>query len=134
MVFMIHWQSWKLLWLSDAGRLSEQALLESGMDIRADVIVAGMHKTDFSLTSPFLAAVSPKTIIIPRLSGSAMDETRIAQLKNWQDAPFQIINRQKTGGLTLTISEKGELMIHGFLDGSSVALNRLAISPVTDNP
>lgn len=123
LVFMIHWKGWKLLWLGDAGRLSEQALLESGTDLKADLIVAGLHQSDFSLTPEFLEAVAPQAIILPRLAGSPMDAPRLAQLESWRNnAPFQIIDRQQTGGLTLTMDEKGQLVIDGFLDKSSISL------------
>ena len=121
---MIHWKDWKLLWLSDAGRLSEQALLESGMDLKADLIVAGLHQSDFSLTKPFIDAVAPQVIIIPRLAGSKMDGPRLEQIERLRNPSLQIIDRQQTGGLTLTIDEKGRLVIDGFLDKSTVTLTR----------
>ncbi len=124
LIFMIHWKDWKLLWLSDAGRLSEQALLESGMDLKADLIVAGLHQSDFSLTKPFIDAVAPQVIIIPRLAGSKMDGPRLEQIERLRNPSLQIIDRQQTGGLTLTIDEKGRLVIDGFLDKSTVTLTR----------
>lgn len=62
---MIHWQTWRILWLGDAGRLSEQKLLEYNIDLKADLIVAGLHQSDYSLTKPFIDAVAPQAIIIP---------------------------------------------------------------------
>jgi len=122
LVFMLRWRGWNILWLGDAGRLSEQELLASGMDLRADLIVAGFHETDFSLTDAFLSAVEPQVLILPRLPGSQMDVYRIAQREQWLKEPFRIIDRQETGGLTLTIGEDGDLVIAGFLDGSEMRL------------
>lgn len=124
LIFMIHWKDWKLLWLSDAGRLSEEALLESGIDLKADLIVAGQHKSDFSLTKSFIDAVAPQAIIIPRLAGSKMDGPRIEQIERLRSTSTKIIDRQQTGGLTLTIDERGQLVIHGYLDKSSFSLRR----------
>lgn len=129
MVFMLRWSGWKILWLGDAGRLTERELIASGADIRADVIVAGFHESDFSLTDPFLVAVGPQAVILPRLPGSKMDGQRVAQLKTWRDAPFEIIDRQQTGGLTVTVSTEGELVLSGFLDKSETRLP----PPVTPN-
>jgi len=122
MILMLHWRDWKILWLGDAGRRSEHELLTSGIDLRADLIVAGFHETDFSLTNSFLAAVEPQAIILPRLPGSQMDLPRTAQSEKWIKEPFAIIDRQETGGLTLTIGEDDELVIAGFLDGSETRL------------
>jgi ComEC/Rec2-related protein len=124
LVFMIHWNGWKLLWLSDAGRLSEQVLLESGIDLKADLIVAGLHQSDFSLTKDFIDAVAPQTIIVPRLAGSKMDIPRLEQMERLGKNSIHITDRQQTGGLTLTIDEKGQLVIDGYLDKSSFTLKR----------
>ncbi|MES2982890.1 MAG: ComEC/Rec2 family competence protein [Verrucomicrobiota bacterium] len=124
LVFMIHWKGWKLLWLGDAGRLSEQALLENGIDLKADLIVAGLHQSDFSLTKPFIDAVSPQAIIIPSLAGSKMDGPRLEQTERLRNTSLKIIDRQKTGGLTLTVDEHGRLVIDGYLDKSSYNLRR----------
>jgi competence protein ComEC len=118
---MMHWNVWKLLWLGDAGRLSEQALLESGIDLKADLIVAGLHQSDFSLTKDFVDAVAPQTIIVPRLAGSKMDMPRLEQMERLGKNSIHIIDRQQAGGLTLTV-EKERLMIRGFLDQSVVEL------------
>ncbi len=123
LVLMLHWKGWKMLWLGDAGRLSEQALLNSGQNLRADLIIAGLHSSDLSLTPAFLDAVSPQAIILPRLTGSKMDEARSSQIQSWKSSPFQIIDKQKTGGLTITV-EEGRLMIRGFLDGSEFEMKR----------
>ncbi len=124
LIFMIHWKGWKLLWLGDAGRLSEQALLENGIDLKADLIVAGQHKSDFSLTKPFIDAVAPQAIIIPRLAGSKMDGPRIEQIQRLRNPSLQIIDREQTGGLTLTIDDEGQLVISGHLDRSSTMLRK----------
>jgi competence protein ComEC len=123
LVFMLHWQGWKILWLGDAGRLSEQALLESGIDLKADLIVAGLHQSDFSLTKPFIDTVAPQAIIIPRLAGSKMDSSRLEQVQRLRNTSIKIIDRQQTGGLTLSIHENNQLVIGGYLDKSKIALN-----------
>jgi len=123
LVFMIHWKTWRILWLGDAGRLSEQKLLEYNIDLKADLIVAGLHQSDYSLTKPFIDAVAPQAIIIPRLAGSKMDGPRLEQIQRLRNPSLQIIDRQQTGGLTLTIEEE-KLVIDGYLDESSHSLER----------
>jgi competence protein ComEC len=122
LIFMLHWQDRKILWLGDTGRLSEQALLQSGMSLKADIIVAGLHQSDFSLTKPFIDAVDPRAIIIPRLAGSKMDSSRLEQIERLRNTSIKIIDRQQSGGLTITV-EEGSLVIRGFLDKSNIALN-----------
>lgn len=123
LVFMIHWKNWKILWLGDAGRLSEQALLQNGTDLKADIIVAGLHQSDLSLTQGFIDAVKPQAIIIPRIAGSKMDGPRLERIEHLRHSDIQIIDRQKTGGLTLAIEEEA-LVISGHLDRSSTLLRK----------
>lgn len=118
MVFRMDWHGRKILWFSDAGRLSEQALLDSGIDLKADVIIAGFHESDLSLTDEFIAAVAPQAIVIPRPPGSVVDLYRTAQIVRWRKAGLTIIDQLRTGGLTVTIAGNGDLLFNGYLDES----------------
>jgi ComEC/Rec2-related protein len=124
MVFRLHWKGWKILFTADAGRPSEQALLGSGSDVSADVIVAGLHEDDLSLSEPFISAVKPHTIIVASPAGSAMDGTREFQKKSWEKKGMRVIDQTKTGGLTLTLSSAGELVIRGYADGSEFIIRQ----------
>ena len=118
LVFRLHWRSRTILFTGDSGRISEQALLDSGLDLRADVIVAGLHESDLSLTKPFIAAVKPQAIVIPRPAGCEMDRHRGFQETAWRKAGIRIIDQTDTGGLTVTVAEDGGLLFRGFFDGS----------------
>ena len=122
LVFRLHWRGRKILFTSDAGRLSEQALLDSGIDLSADVIVAGLHESDLSLTRPFVAAVNPQAIIVPRPSGSEMDWHRVLQKTEWRKLGIRVIDQTDTGGLTVTVDAEGQLLIRGFFDGSEISV------------
>ncbi len=124
LVLMMRWKTWKLLWLSDAGRLSEEAMLASGTDLKADVIVAGQHETDFSLTPDFLDAVSPRLIVTGRPAGSEMDAIREMQRKKWRKQGIRILDQEKTGGITVIARTDGSLVFEGFLDESETLLKR----------
>ena len=124
MVFRLHWKGWKILFTADAGRPSEQALRGSGSDVSADVIVAVLHEDDLSLSEPFISAVKPHTIIVASPAGSAMDGTREFQKKSWEKKGMRVIDQTKTGGLTLTLSRVGELIIRGYADGSEFIIKQ----------
>lgn len=122
LVFRLHWKGHRILFTGDAGRLSEQMLLDSGIDLSADVIVAGLHESDLSLTQPFIAAVGPRAIVIPRPAGSEMDWHRKSQKMAWPKKGIQVIDQTDTGGLTVTIDAGGSILIKGFLDGSETTV------------
>lgn len=122
LVFMMHWKGWKILWLGDAGRFSETAMLASGADLKADALVAGIHETDFSLTPEFLEAVDPQVIVTGRAAGSKMDSNRAVQLVKHEKKGIRILHQNETGGLTVTMSPGGKMVFAGYLDGSKVRL------------
>ncbi len=123
MVLRLHGKGWKILFTGDAGRLSEEALLESGTDLAADVIVAGLHENDLSLTDTFLSAVKPQAIIVASSAGSEMDRQREFQKKSWEKKGMRVIDQTETGGLTMTFAGEGNLVIQGFADGSEIRIN-----------
>ncbi|MEP2776935.1 MAG: ComEC/Rec2 family competence protein [Luteolibacter sp.] len=124
MVFMLNWAGWKILWLGDAGRLSEVAMLESGVDLKADVIVAGLHESDISLTQNFVHNVSPQAIVIPRRAGIEMDGFRGRQRRLWEKAGVKTMDQALTGGLTVSVGSGGKLVFEGFVDDSELKLGR----------
>lgn len=123
-VFMMYWKGWKILFLGDAGRLSEVAMLASGTDLKADVIIAGLHETDFSLTPDFLKAVDPQLVVISRSAGCGMDYIRVIQRKRWEKKGIRVLSQQETGGLTVTAGGNGALVFRGFADGSQTVIKR----------
>jgi competence protein ComEC len=122
LVFLLHWKNHRILFTGDTGRFGEQALLDSGIDLHADVIVAGLHESDLSLTKPFVAAVKPQAIVIPRPAGCEMDWHRAFQKNAWQKKGILVIDQTDTGGLTVTVGPAGELLIQGYLDGSETTV------------
>jgi competence protein ComEC len=122
MVVRIHWEGWKILWVGDAGRQGEERLLASGADLTSDVIVAGIHESDLSLTDPFVSAVNPQAIVVARPAGCEMDEHRGFQKKSWRKIGIRVIDQTETGGLTMTAGSGGELILQGFADGSETRL------------
>lgn len=124
LVFRIHWRGWKILWLSDAGRLTEEALLDSDISLKSDLIVAGMHESDLSLTPDFIAAVAPQALVIGRSVGSEMDSIRKHQAARWKKDGITVFSQTQTGGITLTVGPEDELIVEGFLDESRKILTR----------
>ncbi|MBC7980717.1 MAG: ComEC/Rec2 family competence protein [Armatimonadetes bacterium] len=124
LVFRMHWRGWRILWLGDAGRITEQALLDGGMDLGADVIATGNHESDLSLTGAFVAAVDPQAIVIARPPGEKTDFLRDLQRKDWKKKGILLIDQKHTGGLTVTMSEGGEMVFAGFADNSENILRK----------
>jgi len=124
LIIRLHWKGWKILFTGDSGRLSEEALIASGADLAADVIVAGLHEDDLSLTDAFVAVVKPQAIIVSSPAGSELDGLREFQKTSWERKGLRVIDQMRTGGLTVTVSAAGELVIKGFADGSETLIRK----------
>jgi len=74
MVLLAVVHGWRVLWVSDAGWITENDLRESGQDLRCDVLVTSRHATDACGTREFLDAVMPR-LVIRGSSGFTRDHT-----------------------------------------------------------
>lgn len=63
-VFRLTYHNTRFLFTGDADAAIEQALLEDGVDLRADVLKVGHHGSDTSTTEAFLDAVDPSVAVI----------------------------------------------------------------------
>ena len=63
-VVMLAYRDSRMLFMGDAGFQAEQRLLESGADLRADVLKVGHHGSAYSSAPSFVAAVHPRYAII----------------------------------------------------------------------
>ena len=124
MVFRLHWHGWRILFLSDAGWGIERAMLESGRDLGADVIVAGRHGSDSSMGASFLEAVKPRAIIAGHADFPAQERIPVRWAADCERRGIRLVHQGKTGAATLLPGENGSLEIRGFADGSSVSLTR----------
>jgi ComEC/Rec2-related protein len=121
-VFKLHWRGWKFLLTSDAGMGTEKKLLDAGIDLSADVIISGRHRTDLTLCDAFLNAVHPQVIIASNASFPAEEKLAPTQVAYWTSRGIQVLDQGVTGGVSARVGADGELRIVGFLSASPVTL------------
>jgi competence protein ComEC len=63
-VVMLAYRDFRMLFMGDAGFRTEQRLLETAADLRADVLKVGHHGSAYSSASAFVAAVHPRYAVI----------------------------------------------------------------------
>ena len=63
-VVMLAYRGFRMLFMGDAGFQAERRLLESGADIRADVLKVGHHGSAYSSAPRFIDAVRPRYALI----------------------------------------------------------------------
>ncbi|MFT3992126.1 MAG: ComEC/Rec2 family competence protein [Luteolibacter sp.] len=123
-IFRLHWKGWKILFTSDAGTDTEAAILQTGNDCSADVIVCGRPRHDSNLSDAFLTAVYPRAIIASNAVFPANETLLAEQVRYWKNQGIQVLDQQKTGGVTLTLGRDHELILRGFVDGSEVKVKK----------
>jgi len=103
LVIRLHWNGWRILFTGDAGFSTEMRLLESGVDLSADVIVMGRNATDYSGTTN---ADFPTSERIPTV-----------WRENLQKSGITLLDQQLTGAVTIVL-ENGNLILTPTLSGA----------------
>jgi competence protein ComEC len=121
-IFRLHWKGWKLLLTSDAGTSAEVELLAAGKDISADVIIAGRHRADLTLTDLFLDAVNPRVIVASHSAFPLAENLKPETVAYWRSRQIQVMHQGDTGAVTIRVDESGNLRLEGFVDKSVITL------------
>jgi len=96
-----------ILFMSDSGIQTEDALLASHSNVRSDVMIKGQHHSGHSGSEAFLDAARPRLIIAT--SRDFPDHERISD--NWADElqkrGIRLFRQDKTGAVTLRFHRDG---------------------------
>ncbi|MES2658247.1 MAG: ComEC/Rec2 family competence protein [Verrucomicrobiota bacterium] len=122
MISRLHWRGWKLLFTSDAGMKTERAMLGTGKNVSADVIIAGRNRGDESLGDAFLKAVNPQAIIASHSEFPLAEKLDPRAVAYWRSQGIRVIHQGESGGVTIRVDESGNLRLEGFADHSEMIL------------
>ena len=121
-VFRLHWRGWKLLFTSDAGMGTELKMLDAGIDLTADVIIAGRHRGDLTLCDRFLDGVNPQAVIASNSPFPVEERLAPATVDYWKSRGIQVVDQAESGGVTVRVDDAGNLRIEGFLSEAPLLL------------
>jgi len=121
MVLALVHDGWRILFTSDAGALLERRLLDSGINLRADVLVMGRHWSGVSGTDEFIDAVAPRVIV-----ASHAEFPRTAGIPDvWADwvrqSGITLLRQDQTGAVSIAF-KSNELVLRGFASGHALVL------------
>lgn len=105
-VLMIRYGETSFLFTGDAEREAEQALLDSGAELKADVLKVGHHGSDTSTSYPFLREVMPEYALISVGEGNSYEHPEEGALSRLRDADCKILRTDLNGDII--ISSDGE--------------------------
>jgi ComEC/Rec2-related protein len=122
MVTRLNWRGWRILFTSDTGWTAEQAMIDSGIDLSADVIVMGRNSRDGSGSDAFLAAVHPQAIV-----AAHSDSPITARIpENWlhacEERGIKVLHQGHTGAVSIVPMKNRSLELRGYVDGSVLVL------------
>ena len=123
MVLMLECRNTRILFMNDAGFIIEKALLESGEDLRADILVKGRHGDDFSGLPEFLNAVRPQAVVFtnadfPVTESVPDDWKQMLVRKN-----IRSFDQARSGAVIIRI-EKETTTVRGYCDGTELEVRR----------
>ncbi len=110
LVIKLHWHGWRILFTGDAGFITETRLLESDIDLGADLIIMGRNADDYSGTLSFINAVSPQAIISTNTDFPLNERIPEQWRELLQNKDIHLLDQQRTGAVTITL-KKGNLTL-----------------------
>jgi competence protein ComEC len=122
-VFLLECNGWRVLLTNDAGAIAERSMVQSGADLRADVIVAGRNRRDRSLGPDFLDAVRPRAVVATHADFPEQERIPEELIADLQRRGVPLFHQGQTGGVTLCFRQD-TLIISGFLNGQTLRIPR----------
>lgn len=101
----------------DAETVNENAMLNEGADVAADVFMAGHHGSSTSNSPAFIAAVAPRFVVVSCGRGNSYGHPHATPLQTFADAGSQVLRTDEAGHVVLQPDGSG---------GIAYAVNRTA--------
>jgi beta-lactamase superfamily II metal-dependent hydrolase len=98
-VLRFEYNYFSILFTGDIGFESEQALIEEGADIDADVLKVGHHGSAYSTSSVFLECVSPQQAVISVVANSPYGHPAPATIERLEEYGCQIRRTDHEGAI-----------------------------------
>lgn len=105
-VLMIRYGETSFLFTGDAEREAEQALLDAGAMLKADVLKVGHHGSDTSTSYPFLREVMPEYAVISVGEGNSYEHPEENTLSRLRDAEAEILRTDLNGDIIISSDGK----------------------------
>lgn len=122
MVIRLDAGSARVLFLSDAGPQTQTWLLEHQRDeLRADILVAGRHRSGLPIAGEFMEAVRPRAVVTT-VSHFPESEVPAPSWEAWLGERGIPLFRQDIAGAVRIEILRGKIRIQGFVGGSELLL------------
>ena len=103
MAIRVHWNGWKIIVMGDLGVEEERAMIASGIDLSADLVMIGRHGRTYSGSIEFLEATGTRAVI----ASSSTYPKRETPTKLWRAAVekkgIHLLVQDETGAVLIDI-------------------------------
>jgi beta-lactamase superfamily II metal-dependent hydrolase len=96
-----------ILFVSDSGEATEKRLVESGSDLRSDILVKGQHQSGRSAFDAFLTVVQPKLIVATASDFPWHERIDSEWATSVLAHGIRLFRQDETGSVTLRFSQQG---------------------------
>ncbi len=124
LVIRLHWYGWRILFMGDAGLITETRLLDAGIDLSADVIITGRNRDDFTGSYAFYKAVSPKAIISSNCHFPEYERIPQHWFATTQSLGIATFDQLKSGAVTLTIKDNSLVLTPTLKSSQALVIHR----------
>jgi competence protein ComEC len=97
----------KILFMFDSGYATEKSLLQSGIDLRSDVLIKGQHHSGSSGSDIFLDAVKPRLIIATSRDFPQQERIPEEWVERIRARGIKLFRQDETGAVELEFGDRG---------------------------
>lgn len=115
MVMKVHWKGWRVLVTGDLGIRDELRLLESGVDLGADVVVMGWHEWGVSGQLHFLEATGARMVIVNSARYLADKMPKPEWKERVREGGYELFDQGETGAVLMDFAAD-ELRAWSYLE------------------
>jgi competence protein ComEC len=122
-VFMLACRGVRILFMNDAGFVTEKALLAGGADLDADILVKGRHGSDYSGLPEFINAVRPECVVFTNGDFPASEIVAPEWKRMLQDKGIRFFDQARSGAVIIRIDDDAT-RVRAFCEGTEKELPR----------
>jgi competence protein ComEC len=114
LVLRLSWDEGSILFMNDAGFETERHLIDTGVNLKADILVVGKHEDQDGTSLDFINLVTPKAIIATGVTTNHSFLWNELRMHKWKEGILQkgipLFLQSKTGGVSITMHDKAFLL------------------------
>jgi ComEC/Rec2-related protein len=108
----------KILFMSDSGLATEDALISSGTDLRSDILIKGQHHSGRSESDRFLEAVRPKLIVATSRDFPVAERIDDTWAEGVRARGLKLFRQDETGAVQIGLSD-GRWTARAYVTGET---------------